>query len=137
MKAFVVLLLAFAVASIECQREKKEPRQFEPSRDAKRADAREVIHEAAKFINEQTHIDAPVRMDLLKKLLKHEIEFEEVLKLIEQTPGKSNIELDRKYQMQKKEIADKLSQLKKDLPDSVRERMQDRYVNREKLNGSL
>ncbi|KAG5673023.1 hypothetical protein PVAND_003101 [Polypedilum vanderplanki] len=133
MKTFAVaLLLAFAVVSIECQRE-KEPRQYDPDREARRADARQVIHEAAKFINEQTHIGAGERMDLLKKLLKHEIDFDEVVKLIEQTPNNKNFEHDKKHQMRVKEIAEKLSKLKKDVPDYMRER----YVNRERSNGSL
>jgi hypothetical protein len=133
MKTLVVILLAFAVASIECQRE-KEPRNYD---DAKRSDARDVIHEAAKFINEQTHLDQGARLDLLKKLLKHEISFDDAVKVIEQTPGKKAIEHDTKFQMRVKEIAEKLKNMDKTVPDYIKDRMQERYVNREKLNGSL
>lgn len=136
MKTLVVILLAFAVASIECQKD-REPRKFDADFDARRSDAREVIHEAAKFINEQTHLDQGTRLDLLKKLLKHEISFDEAVKVIEETPGKKAVEHDTKFQMRVKEIAEKLSKMDKTMPDYIKDRMQERYVNREKANGSL
>lgn len=135
MRNFIALLLVIAVASAKVERE---PRKFDPSIDPKRAEQREAVHEAAKFINEQTHIDVIERHELLKKLLKHEIEFSEVVKIIEQAPGSKNLgEVDRKYQMRVKEIGEKMSKLEKEMPPYLKEKLQERYQNRERGSGSL
>ncbi|CAG9809781.1 unnamed protein product [Chironomus riparius] len=96
---FAVILLAAVIEATK-------------SKEYVRRESKDAMEDAVRFLSEQIHLDRDQRKDLMKKYLKHEISFEELVNEIDAAPSKYPLDLDEKRKMQIQSIKEKLANIK-------------------------
>jgi hypothetical protein len=126
-KVFLALLLVFAVASAIDVNDR-------------RPEYREVLHEAIRFISEQVHLEPEKRTEILKKLLRSDIDVNEAAEIIKSIPSRYE-GIDNKFEMRVQEISERLKGANGDVPLNLRrgrdyEKIREKYKS-EKLRGEM
>jgi hypothetical protein len=109
---FAVILLAAVIEATK-------------SKEYVRRESKDAMEDAVRFLSEQIHLDREQRKDLMKRFLKREINFDELVKEVDAVPSKYPLEFDEKRKMQIESIKEKL------------ENIRDSKYNREQMREGL
>lgn len=96
---FAVILLAAVIEATK-------------SKEYVRRESKDAMEDAIRFLSEQIHLDREHRKDLMKRFLKREIDFDELVKEVDAAPSKYPLDMDEKRKMQIQSIKEKLQNIK-------------------------
>ena len=96
---FAVILLASVIEATK-------------SKEYVRRESKDATEDVVRFLSEQMHLDREHRKDLMKRFLKREINFDDLVKEVDAAPSKYPLDMDEKRRMQIQAIKERLENIK-------------------------